>query len=327
MTERKADSENILFLKPIWIGKPPIDYMDFLREKLYPYIQHNPDSLFTSDFPLFVQRSFPSFAKYTLKEQHEIQLHMLWEGFVSRVIMEHELVDLLKEYRRGNRNQKIPLDVWLEKELKEYPADAIVRWLLHIVTALRSCAGKDGKLNLDLPIAFTDILSADADMIDKVKENPTAFAVVLLDEKTKRYLGHVYTWLDASTKHRDQCNMIGIRTSLENLLLGMNKCSSAAKGLARRIAEGVQRRCLLSCQPRKDQKDHTCLLRVIQPLGPMPHILSQIGFFPVQVKNIFAGPGDFYYDHPTKDESYKVPLITEGKTSNYDFLARLSRTG
>ena len=63
--------------------------------------------------------------------------------------------------------------------------------------------------------------------------------------------------------------MMGIRTSIENILLGCD--AKGMRDIGRRLLEGVRKRCLKDCKICKQLVVHT-------PVGPMPLLLWKLGF-------------------------------------------------
>jgi hypothetical protein len=117
---------------------------------------------------------------------------------------------------------------------------------------------------------------------------PQFSAVIALDTKG-HYAGHVYDWQDE--KDKSQCAMMGIRSSVENVL---NRCAKKElQKLAFHLLEGVRQHCLKKCDSKEE-----CYLSVKAPEGPMPFFLKQAGFRP--------------YNYLTKqyEDSLEIPKIS-----------------
>jgi hypothetical protein len=70
--------------------------------------------------------------------------------------------------------------------------------------------------------------------------------------------------------------MMGIRSSVRNLLQNYFDQQGGVKDIARFLAEGVRRRCSLHCATL--EKDGKCSITVRSPFGPMPLKLKTLGF-------------------------------------------------
>jgi hypothetical protein len=101
-----------------------------------------------------------------------------------------------------------------------------------------------------------------------------AGAVILVDEK-REYKGHVYVWVSAKTQ---QCEMLGIRTSIENFML--SKCGKGTRKVGEQLAKGVIEYCMTVANC-KEGKNPCFPIHVDRPLGVMPLTLASLGFEPV----------------------------------------------
>lgn len=115
-------------------------------------------------------------------------------------------------------------------------------------------------------------------------------AIVLTDND--KYVAHVYTWKpnEFHAYKKNQCYMMGIRSSVKNILQGFLGLSHV-KDIASRLAEAARRWCALQCaaetiestEGSKSPKSTTCQLSVQSPFGPMPSKLLQLGFRPDKI--------------------------------------------
>jgi len=94
--------------------------------------------------------------------------------------------------------------------------------------------------------------------------------VILLEKKTRLYIGHVRMTDPDSTNKR--CDMISIRQSLANAVLRDSNCTSPYTGIDR-IAHRLLTQVMQKCQEKGGES-----IQVISPFGRMPKILKQCGF-------------------------------------------------
>jgi len=106
------------------------------------------------------------------------------------------------------------------------------------------------------------------------EEPRTRFSAVIILNDQNHYAGHVYAW--ENEKDPDECAMMGIRSSVENIL---KRCvKQELSRLAFRLLEGVRENCMKKCADHKDPDQ--CFISVKAPEGPMPFFLKQAGFRP-----------------------------------------------
>ena len=103
---------------------------------------------------------------------------------------------------------------------------------------------------------------------------PHLTAVVVVNSKNE-YVGHVYTWDTKDENH--ECSMMGIRSSVRNILENYFDQKQGIRDIAKLLAEGVRRRCSLQCA---QVGSPACLLKVVGPFGAMPAKLRKMGFRP-----------------------------------------------
>lgn len=111
----------------------------------------------------------------------------------------------------------------------------------------------------------------------------TQKVAVCLISSSGEYLAHVFLFLNRSIPY--ECEMMGIRSSIENMLQNQNQCSGGIKGIAEKLIAGVKTRCLSICnskkRPQQKEAKLNCYIRVPEAVGPMPYILEKIGAFRV----------------------------------------------
>lgn len=110
--------------------------------------------------------------------------------------------------------------------------------------------------------------------IFKNEEPRTNFSAVIILNDQNYYAGHVYSW--ENEKDPNECAMMGIRSSVENIL---KRCAKQELSrLAFRLLEAVRQLCMKKCADYKDPDQ--CFISVKAPEGPMPFFLKQAGFRP-----------------------------------------------
>jgi hypothetical protein len=103
------------------------------------------------------------------------------------------------------------------------------------------------------------------------RETDSVTAVVLVDTRLLVYLGHVYVFTEEGSwnnKYASECQMIGIRSSMFNLLAAA--CNLQVRHIAKRLLEGVRNWCTKQCD--------ICPIYVSAPHGIMPLVLYREGF-------------------------------------------------
>lgn len=296
-----------LFLRPVELA----DLMKIMKEdesfnsKAAAYSLRHLDELFTSS------------TEKKKGEEALILQHIQWIGFLTQLVIEDEMFDFIEQFQKARKSN--PEESWQHflagtKKISAFlTSGAVPKFVafepstVHDIAKFKLSAITkqlaEQKCRIDpfasLPLhALRDVLYSDYKMHQKMYENPKMFVVLLLDEK-KHYLGHVYLWIDLAQPKL--CKVMRIRSSIENLLL--NTCNLGSKGIAKKLLEGARRLCIQLCDKKQ------CALQVEFPIGPMPFLLSQLGFVP-QLEGEEIG-------EPTRKPIKEIPKIWPPRRPQY----------
>ncbi len=150
-----------------------------------------------------------------------------------------------------------------------------------LIMAQRDCPDSYKSLNIGILNALGDVYMRDQILFSEnlydINLHPNVFVLVI----DGVYSGHVYAW-----KTMDVTNVIGIRTSIYQLLI--DKCKLRTSGVAAIFMDAIHK--------WAKQHPYTEYIRVLQPIGQMPHILSKCGF--TNANKIINREGlDWMYDN------------------------------
>lgn len=138
---------------------------------------------------------------------------------------------------------------------------------------------------------------------------PNAFVLVV----NGVYAGHIYAWtINNPSGVGKVTNVIGIRTSIYQLLIDL--CKLRQSGVAPIFFDAIRRWALLTTNGEPHY------IRVLQPIGPMPGLLTKCGF--IQTKTIRNQEGlNWLFDNSSLGD---IPMVKMLIFREYDYIIDLN---
>lgn len=176
------------------------------------------------------------------------------------------------------------------------------------------CPGASEILNLKILLSLADVFIQDdalfSQNLNALAIYPNAFVLVV----DGTYSGHIYAWtINNPSGSGKVTNVIGIRTSMYQLLTDI--CKLRQFGVAPIFFDAIRRWVLITT----NHEPH--YIRVLQPIGPMPSILTKCGF--ISIKGMRNQDGmNWLFDNSSLGN---IPMVRMLIFREYDYIINITK--